>query len=267
MIEFFSRIDLMNHVMLAPKLWSVTSGEEPFAYHIIDNFLEPDFAQLLSDEFPSYGDHKLRPYNNPLETKKLQNYWDHFQQNTYRFIQFINSSSFIDQYVSPLVGVSSLVPDYGLNGAGQFLHERCGKLNPHLDYRIHPKLGLERRFSFLLYLTPGWDEAWGGDLVLYSGTAENLVEHTRISCNYNRAVIFDTTSNSWHGVPDPLDCPIGILRKTIGVFYLSERRKDVPDLFKAQYALLGDDNYNSELVNLVKRRSDPAKCRSTYEAD
>ena len=31
---------------------------------------------------------------------------------------------------------------------------------------------------------------------------------------FNRAVIFDTTQNSWHGLPIPLTCPDGESRET-----------------------------------------------------
>ena len=253
--------------MLAPNQWSVSSGTKPFPYYVIDNFLDTDFAKKLSEEFPNYHDQNLRPYSNPLEEKKLQNYWDHFKYHTYSFIHYLNSPVFIDTYITPLVGVPNLLPDGGLNGAGQFLHIKGGKLNPHLDYRIHPKLGLERRFSFLIYLTPGWDVSWGGDLVFYSGNEKSLCEQKTLPCLFNRAVIFDTTCNSWHGVPEPLSCPDGVIRKAIGVFYLSKIRKGTPQSFKARYALLGKDRHDPALVSFVEQRSDPNLCRSTYESN
>jgi Rps23 Pro-64 3,4-dihydroxylase Tpa1-like proline 4-hydroxylase len=43
------------------------------------------------------------------------------------------------------------------------------KLNVHLDYSIHPKLGLERRLNLVLYITSGWKPEWGGTARLVGG--------------------------------------------------------------------------------------------------
>ena len=253
--------------MLAVNNWNVSSHELPYTHFIIDNFLDLEFAEQVAADFPSYSDSNLRPYSNYLEIKKLQNYWDRFPSATYKLLTFLNSTDFIENHLEPLVGVSSLQSDPGLNGAGQFLHERGGKLNPHLDYRIHPKLGLERRFSLLLYLTPNWSSDWGADFVFFTKDSDEspLMESKRITTLFNRLLIFDTTQDTWHGVPDPVSCPPGITRNALGVFYLSTPRPNCPQIFKAQYGLLGDDNQNPELVDLVDKRSNPHSCRETYE--
>ena len=43
--------------------------------------------------------------------------------------------------------MKSLYPDYGLNGGGLHLMKDKGILNPHLDYVIHPKINLVRKFN------------------------------------------------------------------------------------------------------------------------
>src|SRR5437879_5521062 len=79
---------------------------------------------------------------------------------------YLNSPRFVSQ-IADLVGCD-LFPDPGLHGGGWHAHARGGKLNVHLDYSIHPKLGLERRVNLIVYLTPGWKQEWGGALGLWA---------------------------------------------------------------------------------------------------
>jgi Rps23 Pro-64 3,4-dihydroxylase Tpa1-like proline 4-hydroxylase len=78
-------------------------------------------------------------------------------------------------------------------------HKAGGKLNTHLDYSVHPKLGLERRLNLLIYITQNWSHSWGGELGLWAVSKDgkgpgDLI--STISPNFNKAVLFDTTQNS-----------------------------------------------------------------------
>lgn len=259
------KLNLVSSTMLAHDKWKINRSSHPFDHITIDNFLHEDVAKCIASDFPPYSFSELRPYDNPLEHKKLLNHWDKFTPAIYKLITYLNSSEFIS-VVESLVDVGCLHPDNGLNGAGLFLHTKGGHLNPHLDYRIHPKLGLERRYSLLIYLTEDWDPKWGGDFVMYSGSKDSLIEEKRIGCIFNRVLLFDTTQNSWHGVPEPLDCPVTVTRKAIGLFYLSQPRAGIPISYKASYSLLGEDVQDSRLQEFVALRSNKYTCRDAYEA-
>ena len=73
------------------------------------------------------------------------------------------------------------------------MHKNGGKLNVHLDYSIHPKLKLQRKINILVYMTPEWNQSWGGYLDLYDNSSKKkpgeLVE--AVAPLFNRAVIFD----------------------------------------------------------------------------
>ena len=48
-----------------------------------------------------------------------------------------------------VTGIPVLLPDNGLNGGGWHIHANGGKLNPHLDYSMHPKLPYQRKIILL----------------------------------------------------------------------------------------------------------------------
>jgi len=237
----------------------------PFPHVVIDDFFEAEVAEALEREVPPFDDPMWMEYSNPIEEKRALNHWDRFPTVTYRVFTLLNEG-----LVAPLrelTGLPQLFSDIGLHGGGWHLHGRGGKLNVHLDYSIHPKLGLERRLNLIVYLTGGWDPAWGGALGLWTHDAQ---AHTpkemikAVDCLFNRAVIFDTTANSWHGLPDPIACPVGVYRKSIAVYYLTPPREEAADRGKALFAPHGEQKANREVLELIRRRSDTATAPDTY---
>ena len=64
---------------------------------------------------------------------------------------------------------------------------------------------------------------------------EELVKE--IAPVFNRAVIFDTTQNSWHGLSRPLIQPNGVYRKSLAVYYLEDTVKDFDSRSRALFSL------------------------------
>ena len=139
----------------------------PFPYCVIDDFLNEELAHALSNEFAPYNDPLWHSYENPLEDKKTTNSWNHFQPNTYRTLSFLNSPTFLNR-LCQLTKINVLLADPGLNGGGLHIHKRSGRLNPHLDYSMHPRLPYQRKLNLLIYLNPNWKESWGGHLGLFT---------------------------------------------------------------------------------------------------
>ncbi|NCZ96691.1 MAG: 2OG-Fe(II) oxygenase [Verrucomicrobia bacterium] len=193
-------------------------SSDPFDHWIIDDFLPIDVARGLEEEFPAFDDPMWFDYSSPWQVKRTCNHWDRFPALTYSVMERLLT-------VGPFVELPfEVVPDIGLHGAGWHVHGRGGKLDVHQDYSIHPKSGHQRRVNLILHLTEEWEEQWGGGLELWSHNKETnkpdkLV--TTIPFRFNRAVIFRTDQQSWHGLPTPLTCPEGKLRKTLAVYYVS----------------------------------------------
>jgi hypothetical protein len=55
----------------------------------------------------------------------------------------------------------------------------------------------------------------------------------RIAPLYNRAVLFRTDERSFHGYPDPLRCPDGVIRKSLALYYFSEEER--PRVVSTEY--------------------------------
>ena len=72
---------------------------------------------------------------------------------------------------------------------------------------------------------------------------------------FNRGILFDTTQNSWHGFPEPITCPEGTYRKSIAFYYLTDPPENVDTRKRALYAPYKDQENNSEILDLIKKRS------------
>lgn len=229
---------------------------KPFDHWVIDDFLPVDTAIQLSNEFMDYNNPSWFCYNNPLEKKKSCNDWYLFPPKTYEVISYFCSEKFISN-IKSLTGIENLYPDIGLHGAGWHITGRGGKLNVHLDYSIHPKLNKQRKLNLIVYLTEDWNTDWGGNLQFWSNDKENNKPESckKIVDNiFNRAVIFDTTQNSWHGYPEPINCPEGVYRKSIAVYYLTDPPEDVDSRKRALYYPTKEQENNLYILNFIKLR-------------
>lgn len=232
------------------------AAAKPFSHVVIDNFLKKDIALEVASEFPDFNSEVWRVYNNAIEIKKLLNHWDKFGPTTYRLFNYLNSREFVSKL--EVLTECELFPDFGLNGGGLHSHARGGKLNTHLDYSLHPKLKLERRINLLIYLTPAWREDWGGYLGLWEkhpkGNAPGTLRQ-RIAPIFNRAVVFDTTQDSWHGLPEPITCPDSITRNSLAAYFLCKPRVTSSSRGKALFAPTPEQENDPEVLSLIEKRA------------
>ena len=229
--------------------------KEPFDHWVIDDFMAIDVARELANDFVDFNHKDWYTYDNPLEIKKTLNNWWNFPPVTYSMISYLNSRIYIEE-IQKITGHSFLHEDPGLHGAGWHIHGNGGKLNVHLDYSIHPKMNLERKLNLIYYLSEDWDPAWGGNLEFWRGTnkkAEYKVK--QIDCLFNRAIIFDTTQNSWHGFPERIQCPEGKYRKSIALYYLTHPADSAdPARRRAYYSPAEDQKDDPSILELIESR-------------
>lgn len=238
---------------------------KPFPHLILDDFVDPATAEKLSDEFPNIDDSSLFSYSNPLEKKSALNDWNKFPGTTYKFFEYLCSETVVSR-LSEILGIK-LYPDFGLHGGGWHMHPDGGKLNPHLDYSIHPKLGLQRKINLIIYLSQNWDPEFGGHFGLWSNdpeTSRPLKLEKEVEIKFNRAVIFDTTHMSWHGLSRQVTTEGKNIRKSLAIYYLCDPPVEAALRERALYAPTEDQKDNPEIEDLILKRADSQLYKHHY---
>lgn len=239
----------------------------PFNHVIIDNFFLPEIADRLSEEFPDFNDSAINNYNSPLEIKKTLNHWDRFPPTTYRAFSYFGSRLFLDK-MELIISGYDLEFDFGLNGGGWHMHGRGGNNNIHLDYNIHPKLHRQRKLNIIVYMTKDWDSSWGGGLELWSHDWDNNqpkeLVHT-VENKFNRAIIFDTTQNSWHGLPNAINCPEGVIRKSLAGYFTCAAPAQTEERGRALFVPREDQKNDQSVKELIKKRSSVSQSSTVYK--
>jgi Rps23 Pro-64 3,4-dihydroxylase Tpa1-like proline 4-hydroxylase len=211
---------------LAPRNFSdlrnLYSSAEPFPHIEIDNFLIPSVALTGSQKFPSQRESSWVHYSHFNEDKcaitNVSRMPDFFRE----LIAELNSHHFIES-LEKLTGVSNLKADPTLQGGGLHLTKRGGFLNIHADFTAHPiQRSWQRQVNLLLYFNQNWTESYEGHLELWSRDMKNCVR--KISPVLNKCVIFNTDTDSFHGVPEPLNCPPEITRNSLALYFYTETK-------------------------------------------
>ena len=227
----------------------------PFPHITFDNFFQSEWIDKLSNDIPALDNPIWHQYNNKIENKYACRQWLAFPETTYRTFSYFCSQEFTDK-LSELTGIYPLMPDYGLNGGGWHVHTRGGLLNVHKDYSIHPQLKLERALNLIVYLTPDWDISWGGALGFWSEKDNQPHELVKsVDCIYNRAVLFDTRKNSWHGLPEPIMCPTDKRRTSMAIYYVTVPTEDSESHTRALFAPTEQQKSDVEVLEFIKQRS------------
>lgn len=250
--------------------WNVLSKEffqaKPFNHVVIDNFLLPEVAEIVSNEFPSLSDPNLNFHKNALEDKRTMNRWDKFPPTTYKLFTYFGREEFIFT-IRKFLKSEQIWFDYGLNGGGWHMHGRGGNNNIHLDYNVHPKLNEQRRLNIILYMTKDWKKEWGGGLELWSHDQEKNEPKELIKVvenHYNRAILFDTTQNSWHGLPNFIDCPDNVIRKSLAVYYVQPKPKNTEERGRALFVPRKEQKGDKAVLELIKMRANVTLSSQVY---
>ena len=136
-------------------------------------------------------------------------------------IASLNAKPFLE-YLTALTGIAGLIPDPYLDGAGFHQIVRGGKLKVHADFNVHAIMRTYRRLNLLLYLNADWPAEWGGNLELWP--PDMSAPSQVIAPLFNRTVIFNTTSTSYHGHPHPLSGPPDAVRRSLALYYYTVER-------------------------------------------
>lgn len=135
----------------------------------------------------------------------------------------LNSGPFL-RYLETLTGIPNLIPDPHMIGGGLHQYLPGAVLRIHADFNKLPGTRLDRRLNLLIYLNDEWDERWGGALELWDRQMGRC--DVSIAPLANRCVVFSTTRDSYHGMPEPLATPAGVTRRSLALYYYSNGRPE-----------------------------------------
>jgi Rps23 Pro-64 3,4-dihydroxylase Tpa1-like proline 4-hydroxylase len=207
----------MGDQALGKELTASYNAASPFPHVVIDDFLPPkllDQALHKFDEVEPIDD--ARTFERSQEKFKTNfqpdGLDDHLRQMFYAF----NAKPFL-KLMENITGIKGLIPDPYFMGAGIHEIKQGGYLSIHSDFNHHKLMNIERRINVLIYLNKDWKKEYGGGLELWDDGMTKL--HQEILPAFNRCVIFNTTSNSQHGNPQPIAHPKCISRKSIALYY------------------------------------------------
>ncbi len=234
---------------------------QPFPHLIIDHFFKEEVAEALCDVFPNADEAFWYQYNNRIEIKLACNQIENLPPYILGILTKLNSDHYL-KFFSQLTGITGLKSDPLMHGGGMHCIKPGGKLDVHIDYSIHPILKLERRLNLIVYLNKNWQADYGGYLELWEKDMSQCAK--KILPIFNRAVIFATDDTSWHGHPEPLTSPLGICRKSLALYYLTEPRPATKERLRAQFVPRPHDPYDAELDKIRQLRSGNETAKDAY---
>ena len=198
---------------------------EPFPHIVLDNFFNEEILDKVLSNFPNLEEKNKKStiqFNDKSGIKSASLGEAEFSEISKDFMYFLNSETFL-LWLQELTGIKEkLISDPYFNGGGFHEIKKDGLLKIHADYNKHPETKLDRRINLLIYLNKDWKEKYGGHIELWSKDMQTCSK--KILPLFNRIVIFNTLTNSYHGHPEPLSCPEYMSRKSIALYYFSNGR-------------------------------------------
>lgn len=216
-------LDIARLQVAAAGLCESYQQAQPFPHVVVDGLFDAAMLQQVVDEFPRADEPFWYRHVHRNSLKLALNQTQHMGAITRELLAALNSAAFLG-VLETLTGIEGLIPDPYLEGGGLHQIGTRGFLGIHADFNVHKKLKLDRRLNLLLYLNQDWPASYGGELELWDTGMQ--AAQRKVAPLFNRMVVFNTTDNSYHGHPEPLQCPEDRTRKSIALYYYTAGRPD-----------------------------------------
>ncbi len=196
-----NRIDLAN--LIFEKLshekerlkFQFENSDSSIGYLFVDDLLPEAIACKIAEVFPQ-SDQMV------LKKSLRENKYVAAQMNLYdsllEEIIFAFQDPRIVNLIGEICGIQNPIPDENLYAGGISMMGKNQFLNPHLDNSHDKDRNLWRVLNLLYYVTPNWQEEYGGNLELWPNGLSQ--EQITIHSKFNRLAIMETHNNSLHSV-------------------------------------------------------------------
>lgn len=170
-------------------------SKEEIGYFVVDDLFPEQVARDIYSAFPSPLSMKL---NKSLrEYKYIAAQMDRYDRKIEEAIYAFQEPAVVD-VIARICDMKDLRPDAHLYAGGISLMGKGNYLNPHIDNSHDKDRKLWRVLNLLYYVTPGWEEEYGGNLELWPKGARK--DQVTIFSKFNRLVVMTTHKDSWHSV-------------------------------------------------------------------
>lgn len=200
---------------------------EPFRHVVIDDFLDPAYAERLLHEFPPFERGNAHNEAGELGGKSTVERIRDLGPSYAALDDLIQSPDFLD-LISRVTGIPGLLYDPYYFGGGTHENRSGQDLDPHVDFNRHPIENWHRRLNLIVYLNHQWQDDWGGSLELHTDPRSAGDRISLVTPLFNRCVIFETTEWSWHGF-GRIELPeqhASLTRKSVALYFYTRERPD-----------------------------------------
>lgn len=189
---------------------------KPFPYLLLKDLWPDQILQDVIAEFPKLDDPRWATYPLERERGKKAGGVEMWGAATKMLFAYLRGPVFIAR-LTEWTGIEGLVAD--TLGGGLHCTGEGGRLGMHVDFSVHPQRPtMTRRINLLIFLNAVWEREWGG--TLYLGAEREVA----ILPLLNSTVIFETSSKSLHGHPEPI---VGDhKRMSLACYFYAPRRPD-----------------------------------------
>jgi Rps23 Pro-64 3,4-dihydroxylase Tpa1-like proline 4-hydroxylase len=208
-------------VSLAKSLSEVYQNNHPTPHITIKNLFPENYLRSIAGELDSIQFFEGEKEFYGARKKKYLGDITKFPEETQKLLIYLNSRPFLE-ILESLTGIDGLISDPYYEGGGFHASSKGGFLKVHTDFNFHRKLKLDRRLNVLIYLNDNWLPEYGGEIELWDKDCKQ--KEVSMKPDMGNVMIFSTTDYSFHGHPDPLNCPDGIYRKSLALYYYSNGR-------------------------------------------
>lgn len=192
-------------------------------YFALDNLLPQEIAEKIYANFPKPSQmHLLQGFG------KIKLKYSHLKDAS-TVLQDINSAIQDPEVVAVIEEITKIknqIPDPTRYAGGISTLLKGFYINPHIDISHDAeKKTYYRTANILYYVSPDWREENGGNYELWDESIENRI---LVPSLFNRLVVMETNSTSWHAVnPVLCDAP----RCCIFNYFFSEQSPEANEYF------------------------------------
>jgi Rps23 Pro-64 3,4-dihydroxylase Tpa1-like proline 4-hydroxylase len=247
----------MSNVFTQPNLTRFDrekfSSAKPFPHIIIDDFFNESEMKSIVEDCHRFKEFKWWMYDNIFEKKLACNNLDNLGDNFRKYFNLVNSREFVLS-LEKMTGFKGLIADPSLYGGGLHRIDKGGKLDIHADFNYHKITGWRRRLNLITYLNEDWLEEYGGHTEFWNRNMTKCVQS--ILPKFNRAAVFEVDDYTWHGHPDPLECPKERQRLSLATYYYTHHNDNLYELeyHSTDYQSRPTDKKNKEIESLREKR-------------